>query len=760
VLTSAKKKGKSTRTPSSLSRHDALVFSRKTWCQNARKDHNIESYVSFGTATKAVKTIWKDYKCNKLLESKLSMLNPIADCAMGNDATKLVREEEIASLPMIAILVVVSTRGIVNPSLRDLDIFTLSMPSLMSSLDCGFRYKLMLGYDKGDSFFDSDEGKQEVHSWFDKDIIAPLESHGLLLQFIPVAVEGNIAHKPGPVISTLAARAYSLGADYFYRIGDDTEFKERWALTFVEALHSLQSPPLMGAVGPVQSGEERTIALCHDFVHRTHMDIFGPHYYPSELPEMGMDKWMSRVYGHNRTFVSTGVSVIRRGDSLSAQQMNTFIPDEKITDLVVIGKQKVLSWMRKNHMTHYTPSLVTEFESPFARLSKKLQAYPVDVNAVEDNEIYDTILRDKHRSKNAKSHSDRQKWCMKTKRIYDVKPYLDWGTNISDDQKSIWKEYACNMFFIAKKLNKRGVSQCGGSNLNSSLAGDFPLIAVLAATTTRKIVDPSISNIALFTILLPSLVRSLDCGYRYLYVMGYDAGDKFFDSKKGLVKTLSYFDTHVHEQMKNNGILINLQLVRVHNTLRKPGPVFLEMGKAGYAAGADYFYRVNDDTEFIKPFARAYTEALSKLSKPYGVIGPYSVLSSKTAAKSQNRILTHDFVHRLHMEIFDMNYYPPELSDWWMDDWISHVYGKDRTYISHDIAVMHHTTTHGKRYTVDFDNEKHLHPLIKSGRLKILQWMTENKAELASNALKDFTRTHKDYSHYTFDDINNLKTKQ
>ena len=117
--------------------------------------------------------------------------------------------------------------------------------------------------------------------------------------------------------------------------------------------------------------------------------------------------------------------------------------------------------------------------------------------------------------------------------------------------------------------------------------------------------------------------------------------------------------------MKENGILITLQLVKVHNTLKKPGPVFIEMAKAAYGAGADYYYRVNDDTEFLKPWAKAYTGALDRLSKPYGVIGPYSALASSTVeAKTRNRILTHDFVHRLHMEIFDMNYYPPELSDW------------------------------------------------------------------------------------------------
>ena len=39
----------------------------------------------------------------------------------------------------------------------------------------------------------------------------------------------------------------------------------------------------------------------------------------------------------------------------------------------------------------------------------------------------------------------------------------------------------------------------------------------------------------------------------------------------------------------------------------------------------------------------------------------------------------HDFTHRLHMQIFKQQYYPAKLVDWWMDDWITFVYGRNRT---------------------------------------------------------------------------------
>lgn len=67
---------------------------------------------------------------------------------------------------------------------------------------------------------------------------------------------------------------------------------------------------------------------------------------------------------------------------------------------------------------------------------------------------------------------------------------------------------------------------------HSNLRADLPLIAVMAATTTRKVVKPSTKSLSLFTYLLPSMIRTLDCGFRYEYVLGYDKGDPFYDSSE------------------------------------------------------------------------------------------------------------------------------------------------------------------------------------------------------------------------------------
>lgn len=207
-------------------------------------------------------------------------------------------------------------------------------------------------------------------------------------------------------------------------------------------------------------------------------------------------------------------------------------------------------------------------------------------------------------------------------------------------------------------------------NLNKSLALDgaspFPLIAIMAASSTRAVVTPTVKSMALFHYLLPSLTTSLDCGFRYVFILGYDEGDVFYDSPRvswwvnkgvmfgyscsyvihtilldilviltvpcsghllqGMNKTLDWFENRVRVPMKKRNILLTIVPLKstycvldsishvilvwccrwkkavtcfnlrdaVANTLRKPGPVFLAMGKEAYSLGADFMYRVCD----------------------------------------------------------------------------------------------------------------------------------------------------------------------
>lgn len=162
----------------------------------------------------------------------------------------------------------------------------------------------------------------------------------------------------------------------------------------------------------------------------------------------------------------------------------------------------------------------------------------------------------------------KRKWCKNAREKYNVKPMKSWGT-LTGSMIEEWKRNQCDVVFTANRMGRRPISSCPnnkspaattpsqqgilasfsiGSGASSSpspalavqnsssnhanMSPDLPLIAVMAATTTRKIPSPSTSNLALFTLLLPSLIRTLDCGFRYEYVLGYDKGDPFYDSEK------------------------------------------------------------------------------------------------------------------------------------------------------------------------------------------------------------------------------------
>lgn len=175
--------------------------------------------------------------------------------------------------------------------------------------------------------------------------------------------------------------------------------------------------------------------------------------------------------------------------------------------------------------------------------------------------------------------------------------------------------------------------------------------------------------------------------------------------------------------------LFRLLPVKINNSIKKPGPVFIGMAREAYNAGADYYYRLNDDTEIVGHWPKAFVNALNTLTPPYGVVGP-------TCKQGNTGILTHDFVHRTHMEIFEMNYYPPELVDWWMDDWISVVYGYKRTFEGKQSPVVHHTGAHGQRYEVNKENFKMLSGLVEDGRQRIRKWMLQHNSSSAE--LKEF----------------------
>ena len=75
--------------------------------------------------------------------------------------------------------------------------------------------------------------------------------------------------------------------------------------------------------------------------------------------------------------------------------------------------------------------------------------------------------------------------------------------------------------------------------------------------------------------------------------------------------------------------------------------------------------------------------------------------------------MTHDCVHRTHLEIFP-TYHPPVLAAWYMDGWATHAYGNVNACMLRGVEVVHNGTVNevdeggeravrGRRYDVDHE---------------------------------------------------------
>lgn len=130
-----------------------------------------------------------------------------------------------------------------------------------------------------------------------------------------------------------------------------------------------------------------------------------------------------------------------------------------------------------------------------------------------------------------------------------------------------------------------------------------------------------------------------------------------------------------------------ITIIRFSNPAKKPGPAFNVVMAAAYSDGSDYFYRPNDDTIPVTQWASKFVNLLrSNRPRNFGVVGPLAI----TDTGGNTRILTHDFVSRVHFEIFN-TYYPVSLADWTMDDWISTIYGNHHTCRLSSVKVNHTT---------------------------------------------------------------------
>ena len=248
----------------------------------------------------------------------------------------------------------------------------------------------------------------------------------------------------------------------------------------------------------------------------------------------------------------------------------------------------------------------------------------------------------------------------------------------------------------------------------------MPHFAIVSCIKSRPDLR-DITQTALSQAFLPSLAQTVTPAERRawqisLYLCADDT-DMFYVSRAAALRNLS----------ATLAPWLDLKLLFYPATLnRVPNR---EATLQAYADGADYLHRTNDDISFMtRAWLTASVTALRAMTPPnVGVVGPKVYGDGIRGGAT-----TLDVVHRTHLHIF-ADYYPPQLDNWYVDDWIAFAYTHGRmrrTYVLHGHRrfpkldwTVQHVFTHGRRYKVSLGQKGLLPALIECGRDAIEGWI-------------------------------------
>ena len=273
---------------------------------------------------------------------------------------------------------------------------------------------------------------------------------------------------------------------------------------------------------------------------------------------------------------------------------------------------------------------------------------------------------------------------------------------------------------FAQEVDERG--QLLPPRLPSAGDDNRPFVAIVACIasgvfrTDRFIEEHLLSSI--YDTVTPEERRN----YRVELVLGYDDTDKFWQSHPRELRPRRK-DGDSGDYDGQEVIPLNFVSIRKDPDGKRPNRIpFNELCQAALEYGATYIARINDDTEFVTSgWITVATEALRSFSPPnVGVVGP-------SCKQGNPEIMTHDFVHApTHLSIFS-TYYPGVFNNFFLDDWISTVYGTTRTKQLADFEVVHHIRSFGTRYKWTWNDRGFVKEAILKGGLAIDSYLREKK---------------------------------
>ena len=221
-----------------------------------------------------------------------------------------------------------------------------------------------------------------------------------------------------------------------------------------------------------------------------------------------------------------------------------------------------------------------------------------------------------------------------------------------------------------------------------------------------------------FSDLLTTFCATASDNYCYTFYVAYDYNDPVLSLPQGRFTFLNSFrdvTAKTHCQQRLN---INVKFVHCNYTGR-PARSQNDAMMMGYKDNMEYYFMVNDDTYFkTKNWAEPLIGSLQTMTPPYvGTTGP-------THEGGNLKIMTHNFAHRTHINIFGY-FYPPEFSTWSADSWIDGVYRPHNSYKHPDVHVIH-LQERGTRYRGSSFSKPLFIDILKRTRKRLFDYVNTN----------------------------------
>ena len=263
-------------------------------------------------------------------------------------------------------------------------------------------------------------------------------------------------------------------------------------------------------------------------------------------------------------------------------------------------------------------------------------------------------------------------------------------------------------------------------------------ICIGVPMTSKGTKMDSLKDSPFWSNLFDSFMHSVDWRsnkYVFRFYLGFDKADEMYDTGDSWAEMREIFHNRAKYRLEEDLIekslidtilddQLSLKLMHFSHLEGAPTQVVSQLMLSAYGEGFDYFYQVNDDTIIeTANWAPALVGALAgnPIIPNFGVTGPLDI--------NNDKIFTHSFVHRTHLEVFG-HLFPPSFKNWWSDDWISTVYGQAHTFRNPDVRIKHNVGAQKlkgtTRYEVDHGAQLRVDAELRAGFVQVDTWLKKN----------------------------------